>query len=80
MIVNLIPYQHYFAKIELLIDFEFQTANAIELYDRSLNKWSRLNDIAIDRINYSVVLINYRLMLIGGTKSQPKNTEPLNTV
>lgn len=52
----------------------------MEIFDDNLNQWIKPKSIATTRRNYSVALIDRKLMLIGGTHFPDKDDEPLNIV
>lgn len=57
---------------------KFQTACTLEVYDNRNNQWTRLNNLNIDKINYSVAYVGENLMIIGGVSDSKRSLS--NTV
>lgn len=51
------------------IEKKLQTACTLEVYDDRNNQWTRLSDMNINKINYSVAYVNENVLIIGGTSS-----------
>lgn len=51
---------------------KIQSGNIIETFDVKENKWTRLKDLTLHRLEYGVNIINNKLLIIGGSDGKQR--------